>query len=990
MNSISFTTCGNRRYFSKPDKLPSEMRYFKSYTGRTINIEAREMDVKAFAEYVITGHAFYPCVLSDKGGVFKTVNRQCFEYANIIAFDLEKGNHSEIKVRDTLINAGLLPAFLYRTYSHRQNGNGDRNRVVYRLPYTVKNPAEYLLMGVLFWAIYEDIDTTCLDTARLFYGTVNPTCYINEEAVLNIEMFVDMALKAIQKHKENHTPLYEKLIAKLTETAINCQIENGLPVVCCEGGRLVFRENLTAKQARLHRESANAAIDDAAINSNKDLPRITIINWYEKAMIEPLFRELVNGSGDFGYRKAVVIASNYRFIDADDVKDVFFGLLRDNAPRFSDINHTIEECRKIWEMPTAAANGGFGSRPLPYRYCGELPQDEYDYPLSFIRNMRRTLDLQRQKRVSEDLEEIFANIDFEANPHGFLINGGVGLGKTYSFLNDDEAAEEEQKAFSIKRALDKRYNKTLKMVFLCSRQGARIQNVEKYKSTTDGIYYVADDEDTLPHIDANKIVCITYHKFMSLLDDGIINENTFDIIVADECHSLFDDSFASQMGAFLAWVLDYKGKVIWITANASYFQRCFDKFVEMSNAAKTDIRKLYEDEGQHLIMRYDTNKVIYSTTSNINYFIVPQMMEVSPQYRVLVYLKSATDCYNFYRAAIKRGLRAGFYVSAYCDTELKATDDIDDDVRAYLEEHGLEAMPMREVFELKEDKRSQQNSERLKDALLKGENFPDDIDIIFTTDALRESININPESNVKVIITDDYHEVGVLQKRGRVRADIDAYFIIPNRRGTERGLLSQIETFEGKGEKRGVLDMTQQELAEEYGKQKQRERLHKGGTAYVLRFGNPSTDEAIYMPNRAGYVGLKAKLEEFKQIHPPDKEHNKIAAEKYSAMTSTGRVNIVYELPVRRLFIDVGVVLIAQKYAGLPLIGETAQRLIEECGEFLRRTDKSPDFALNLIIKEMRAAGFEVKRGKVGKKHIKGDITPDLLGRNAYFIQPKK
>ena len=142
MNNISFTTCGNRRYFSKPDKLPSEMRYFKSYTGRTINIEAREMDVKAFAEYVIAGHAFYPCVLSDKGGVFKTVNRQCFEYANIIAFDLEKGNHSEIKVRDTLINAGLLPAFLYRTYSHRQNGNGDRNRVVYLLPYTVKNPAE--------------------------------------------------------------------------------------------------------------------------------------------------------------------------------------------------------------------------------------------------------------------------------------------------------------------------------------------------------------------------------------------------------------------------------------------------------------------------------------------------------------------------------------------------------------------------------------------------------------------------------------------------------------------------------------------------------------------------------------------------------------------------------------------------------------------------------------------------------------------------------
>lgn len=990
MNHIHFSTCGHSRHMKKPDKLPAEMRYFKSYSGRTTNIEYKELDVKAFAEYVIAGHAFYPCVLSDKGGVFKTVNRRCFEYANIIAFDLEKGNHSEIKVRDTLINAGLLPAFLYRTYSHRQGDNGDRNRIVYRLPYTIKNPAEYLLMGVLFWAIYEDIDTSCIDTARLFYGTVNPKYYVNENAVLDIQLFLDMALSALKRHKEARSELYGKIISKLTETAINCQIEDGLPVVCCEDGRLVFRENLTAKQARIHRESANAAIDDGAINSNRELPRITIINWYDKAMVEPLFRELVNGDGHFGYRKAIVIASNYRFIEADDVKDVFFGLLRDNATRFSDINHTIEECRRIWEMPTAAANGGFGSRPLPYRYCGELPQDNFDYPLSFIRNMRRTLDLQRQKRVSEDLEEIFSTIDFEANPHGFLINGGVGLGKTYSFLNDDEAADEEQKAFSIKRALDKRYNKTLKMVFLCSRQGARIQNVEKYKTTVDGIYYVSDDEERLPHIDAKRIVCLTYHKFMGLLEAGVITDDTFDIIVADECHSLFDDNFASQMGAFLTWVLDYKGKVIWITANAAYFQRCYNQFIELSQAAKSDIKKLYEDEAQHLLMRYDTNKIIYSTTSSVEYFVLPSMKEVSPQYRVLVYLKSATDCYKFYRSALKRGLRAGFYVSAYCDTELTATDDIDEDVRAYLDEHGLDAIPMRTVFELKEDERSKQNSERLKDALLKGENFPEDIDIIFTTDALRESININPESNVKVIITDDFHEVGILQKRGRVRADIDIYFIIPNRLGTETGLLSQIAAFEGTDTKRGVLHMTQQELAEEYGKQKQRERLHKGGTAYVLRFGNPSTDEAIYMPNRAGYVGLKAKLEEYRQINPPDREHNKLAAEKYSILTSSGFVNIVYAEPARRVFVDKEIATIAEKYAGLPLIGETQEKLLNECRPLLRNTDGSTEFGLKLVLTELKAQGWEVKRGKVGKKHVRDGLPAELMGREFRYIVPRK
>ena len=168
-DNIFFTTCGHNRYMKKPEKLPSEMRYFKSYSGRTINIEPQEKTVKDFAAYVVEGHAFYPCVLDDKEGVFKTVNRRCFESANILAFDLEKGNHSEEKIRDTLINAGLVPAFVYRTYSHRQGNNGDRNRIVYRLPYIIKNPSEYLLFGCLFWAIYEDIDTTCIDTARLFY-----------------------------------------------------------------------------------------------------------------------------------------------------------------------------------------------------------------------------------------------------------------------------------------------------------------------------------------------------------------------------------------------------------------------------------------------------------------------------------------------------------------------------------------------------------------------------------------------------------------------------------------------------------------------------------------------------------------------------------------------------------------------------------------------------------------------------------------------------
>lgn len=40
------------------------------------------------------------------------------------------------------------------------------------------------------------------------------------------------------------------------------------------------------------------------------------------------------------------------------------------------------------------------------------------------------------------------------------------------------------------------------------------------------------------------------------------------------------------------------------------------------------------------------------------------------------------------------------------------------------------------------------------DTLIKEENYPPDIDVIFTTAVIRESVNIQAESNVKTIITD--------------------------------------------------------------------------------------------------------------------------------------------------------------------------------------------------------------------------------------------
>ena len=84
------------------------------------------------------------------------------------------------------------------------------------------------------------------------------------------------------------------------------------------------------------------------------------------------------------------------------------------------------------------------------------------------------------------------------------------------------------------------------------------------------------------------------------------------------------------------------------------------------------------------------------------------------------------------------------------------------------------------------------------------------------------------------------------------------------------------------------------------------------------------------------------------------------------------------------------IIAIAEKYAGLPLIGKTKDELLEECRPFLRTSEGSDKFSLNLVLKEVKAQGYEVKRGNVGKKHIKEYGLPENLLRQKFqFILPK-
>ena len=85
-----------------------------------------------------------------------------------------------------------------------------------------------------------------------------------------IEAVVEATEKNLKDEaKKKDADFYARIINKLTESNINCLIDgSGLPAASVENGRIVFKDNIGARQNRMRRESTNAAIDDRTIETN--------------------------------------------------------------------------------------------------------------------------------------------------------------------------------------------------------------------------------------------------------------------------------------------------------------------------------------------------------------------------------------------------------------------------------------------------------------------------------------------------------------------------------------------------------------------------------------------------------------------------------------------------------------------------------------------------------------------------------------------------
>lgn len=568
--------------------------------------------------------------------------------------------------------------------------------------------------------------------------------------------------------------------------------------------------------------------------------------------------------------------------------------------------------------------------------------------------------------ISEMIEDRLDKIELTDPELPFVINGGVGLGKTTAVLT------------LLPPILDDQNNKEVRILLVESRAATRDQLNKVWKedeeerekelkkvgensgllriglspSGREGATPDEEEKEEKPLIRQEGRISIIQRGALSRMvlreRKGFTSElANYDYIILDEAHSLFgDSSFAEDASIVLDWLKLTRDErpqcIVFITACDGYFKRLIELFIPTLGCSFffPDFTEYYTGTS--------IKNLYYVKTSKTDE-IVKNIVRCKKGKKGLVFLRSATDVIRsaFYFEDL--GHRTAPVLSLYNDTPTSPALREKDYVRLGIKE---ETVTLGGVSEILERERAKKGLPGVRESLYH-KTYPDDIDIIFATDTISEGISIESPA-IDYIIIEGFGEDEVEQKSGRYRGDLNDLFLIFYPQNTIRKMQIVEATFamlQGASQVELAVKYTEQELSKFKFKFIIREERENGYYYYINEAALLAERERMSTYNKLSKGGLAAA-----QILYGHKSTSKIKELKYGDLRNENVVENIKEVLV--------------KWNGIPLAKDFEEEFREECLEAGLRTAerKMPTFTGCLrLIKKM---GYETKRRNLTKREI--------------------
>lgn len=249
------------------------------------------------------------------------------------------------------------------------------------------------------------------------------------------------------------------------------------------------------------------------------------------------------------------------------------------------------------------------------------------------------------------------------------------------------------------------------------------------------------EDAVLQDISTCGIQVMTYDKIINILvnqnNNGYKTLGRIKVVIVDECHTLFCDSFISNIEVLKVWIRDMicEGDKLFIGLTAT------PGIVQYSKAQwGVQVKRINKE----ILVQYKARQLICTNFSTIPYLVATNHF----QGKTLVMCKSIKDCLSLQKKLSNAAIMVSKQNKQYYTKEL-------DEIREYIVEN--KTLPETFVYVDPET----------------GFRERRPLDILISTSTLREGFTLLPQSGVKNVICCFTDEMNITQFVGRCRFNIE-------------------------------------------------------------------------------------------------------------------------------------------------------------------------------------------------------------------------